>query len=423
MIVQIQTAVLGAVWQFLISLLYLFYEEGERRQARERKTMLFVQNLQMRAALYYRGKISKRPRHRSCWMKKRSDDWWTRIVKKHFTEDDWLENFRVTPDTFHFICERLRPYLQPKEKYVRTSATVEKKVAITLYKLASCAEYRIVANQFGIHKSSVHVYVYDVINAIYAEFGTEYLSMPNELEAEEVSQGFESMCGLPNVIGAIDGTHIPILPPKDGYRDFINRKGWPSYNVLAVVDNSYRFRYVTCKHPGCTHDAKVLKDSSLYNTAKEFIPNRTKTIDDKQIPLYLLGDPAYPLLPWLMKGYKGQRTPEEESFNVYLSQGRVVVENAFGRLKARFRCLTKRVDISYKFVPKVIGACMILNNIIECRKEKFVQSWLTAVAEAEIAFPQPRGQSTRDFDSLEAGIIRDTLKTYMTRYPLRSSRL
>jgi hypothetical protein len=40
-----------------------------------------------------------------------------------------------------------------------------------------------------------------------------------------------------NVIGAVDGTHIPILAPTTGYSDFINRKGWTSFNVLAVVDN------------------------------------------------------------------------------------------------------------------------------------------------------------------------------------------
>ena len=49
----------------------------------------------------------------------------------------------------------------------------------------------------------------------------------------------------------------------------------------------------------------------------------------------ILGDPAYPLLPWLMKGYVGSLAQEQESFNVYLSSSRMVVERAFGRLKSR----------------------------------------------------------------------------------------
>ncbi|KAJ8892958.1 hypothetical protein PR048_005539 [Dryococelus australis] len=146
--------------------------------------------------------------------------------------------------------------------------------------------------------------------------------MLNEIEAQEVAEGFEYVCGIPNIIGAIDGNHIPILPPAVGYRDFINRKGWlPLYNALAGVDHFYRFRYASCQHVGSVHVASVLKDSNLYKFANALIPKWSKTIEGNKVPPILLGDPAYPLLPWLLKGFKGNVTAEEESFNVYLSCG------------------------------------------------------------------------------------------------------
>jgi hypothetical protein len=60
------------------------------------------------------------------------------------------------------------------------------------------------------------------------------------------------------------------------------------------------------RNPSTTyHDTHVLWESSLYLKAGsgDLLPRRTEYIDNTEVPVFLIGDPAYPLLPWLMKAY------------------------------------------------------------------------------------------------------------------------
>ena len=57
----------------------------------------------------------------------------------------------------------------------------------------------------------------------------------------------------------------------------------------------------------------------------------------------------------------------------------MVIECAFGRLKARFGCLRRDMDISLKDLPAVIHSCFILHNFCELNNEQ-VSSYRVEVA-------------------------------------------
>ena len=59
-------------------------------------------------------------------------------------------------------------------------------------------------------------------------------------------------------------------------------------------------------------------------------------------------------------------TAAERHFNYCQSRARMVVENAFGRLKGRWHCLLKRMDYyDIEHTTIAVASCVVLHNICE----------------------------------------------------------
>ena len=143
--------------------------------------------------------------------------------------------------------------------------------------------------------------------------------------------------------------------------DYYNRKDWQSIILHGTVNHLGHFIDINVGWPGRVHDARVFSKCQ----AGKLLPHWTKRINGKDIPLLLLGDPAYPLLPWLMKAFinNGHLSAQQKHFNYRLSKARVIIEHTYGRLKERWRCLLKRLHIDLEFVPELVAACCVLHNI------------------------------------------------------------
>jgi hypothetical protein len=67
----------------------------------------------------------------------------------------------------------------------------------------------------------------------------------------------------------------------------------------------------------------------------------------------------------------------------------MVVENAFGRLKGRWRVLLKASDVGVQKIVDIVSTCCALHNICEDNKDVFRREWLEEGDEANVRFPQP----------------------------------
>ncbi|KAM7174193.1 uncharacterized protein RBU57_004347 [Macrochelys suwanniensis] len=247
------------------------------------------------------------------------------------------------------------PDLQCKDTRLRVALSVEKCVAISVWKPAIPDCYRSVANQFGVGKSTVGAVLLQVCRAINPILRWRTMALGN---VHEIVDGFAEI-GFPNCGRVINGAHIPILVPDHLASEYINRKGYFSVVLQALVNHRGRFTDISADWSRKVHDACIFRNSGLYRKlqAETFFPDHKITVGDVEMPIVIVGDPAYPLQPWLMKSYTGHLDSSKERFNNRLSRCCMVVKCAFGHLKARWRCLNGRLDLTEDNIPVVVAVC------------------------------------------------------------------
>ena len=101
---------------------------------------------------------------------------------------------------------------------------------------ATNIEYRTLASLFGLGRSTVGKIVLETCNIMTTKLLARYVHFPEGTRLPEIVDGFEVCWGFPQVAGAIDGTHVPVIKPQDNPSDYYNRKGFYSIIMQAVVD-------------------------------------------------------------------------------------------------------------------------------------------------------------------------------------------
>ncbi|KNE91869.1 hypothetical protein PSTG_14723 [Puccinia striiformis f. sp. tritici PST-78] len=260
----------------------------------------------------------------------------------------FLELFQMGREDFGWLCEQLREVLQQDPLRRGDPLSVEAQVAVGLYRLAHGTSYLTISHVFNIGKETADKACGRFVNAVLKELRLKTVAFPPMERTDQwdgIRASFEARQGIPNVVGAIDGTHVPIaIPPDDEWKAYINQKSWASLVFQCVVDGEGNFLNVSGGGPGSMHDTRVFRQSLLGQSLTPGV-NTPSMIPDGS---YLIGDAGYPGNVNVLIPYPSVVDPVNDWFNFIQSSTRIVVEQAFGRLKnhnSRWPDQTRRLNI------------------------------------------------------------------------------
>ncbi|XP_068742062.1 uncharacterized protein [Montipora capricornis] len=300
---------------------------------------------------------------RRAWVWPCPQNWFRYLIASPGLNFMWKEHFRVTRETFEYLCDLVRVKLQKQHTRFRIPISVEERVGLALWRLATGNSYRNCGLQFGFGKSTAKFICSEFEQAI-LELKEHFIKFPlTNQEIREKIEEFEELYGIPQIIGC----HNEINAPPENHGDYFNRKQHYSVNLQGIVDANLKFIHATVGYPGSIHDARVLRLSGLHDLAQneQILSGPIRNINGTEIGPLLAGDSAYPLMNWLLKPFadRGRLTPEQRKFNLKFSALQCVVERTFGMLKSCWRIMLKKIEQKTKTLKKTVIAACVLHNI------------------------------------------------------------
>ena len=262
----------------------------------------------------------------------------------------------MSVSTFEYLCTTLAPDLGRQDTRLRLAIPVQVKVAVSIARLATGNSMQCIVDLYKIGLSSSQLAVIQFIRAIKKNLLRKFINWPSASPMEKYAQEFQDLHQIPYVVGAVDGSHIPIVAPRLHAPDYYNRKGFYSILLQGVVSAKCLFWDFDIGWAGSLHDANLWSRTAIGQYCEA----------GKLSPYTLVGDAAYPCRPWMLayfKGHKDGLTREEYHWNFVQSSTRMCVERAFGMLKGRWRILSKRVDVNLKNMSDLVSTCLVLYNM------------------------------------------------------------
>src|SRR6266542_3621562 len=236
----------------------------------------------------------------------KSKDWYHNILPK-YDDNRFKIVMRMDSVNFQYLVSMLNTHPIFQNNSNNLQASVELQLAIFLRRIGSKETIFEICSRFGIAEGTVYLYCKRIMIAISSLKKTLIKWPTNEIK-QDTHEGFKNIGGMENVIGAIDGCHIILAnAPLKQPETYWNRKKKYSIQLQGIVD--YRGIFI---------DYEITSQIQI---------------------------------------------------NVINSLNRVVVENAFGKLKNRFIALkdvhTRKISIAITLTVCAI----ILHNFLELNND------------------------------------------------------
>ncbi|KAG9160807.1 hypothetical protein Leryth_008639 [Lithospermum erythrorhizon] len=315
-------------------------------------------------------------------------DWWDDFSRRlHGQSKDQVtfeSFFKISRKTFDYICSLVGKEMMVKSvknsDFSGTLLTSKDRVAIALRRLSSGESLSLIGEELGVHRSTVSKITWQFVEVM-EEKGLHHLRWPSTVESmEEIKINFEKIWGLPNCCGAIDATHIVFGSNLSDSSNHVwcDQEKNCSMLLQAIVDPELRFLDIVTGWPGSLTNSQLLRGSTFHNLAEEGnrLNGRKLDLSDKtELREYIIGDPGFPLLPWLLTPYQGRGLSDVQcNFNKRLKETHKVAQRALAKLKETWKIIHGTMWRPAKnHLPRVILVCCILHNILIDLQDK-VQS-------------------------------------------------
>ena len=140
-----------------INMHFIFLELSRLSQMNRRRLMMYRRMLSV---------ANFGLNNRRVWVWPRPQHWFQLLLTRRDMDPLWKLHFRVTRPFFEAICDLLRADLQRQHKRMREPVSVEKRVAVSLWRFATGNSFKTCGLQFGLGKSTVKTVCCEFENAL-----------------------------------------------------------------------------------------------------------------------------------------------------------------------------------------------------------------------------------------------------------------
>ncbi|XP_055916167.1 putative nuclease HARBI1 [Eupeodes corollae] len=182
------------------------------------------------------------------------------------SENDFVQQFRVNKECFKMILSSLD---LPQDRR-RTSVPPVLQLCATLNLLASGSYQTNVGTNvlLSMAQTTVSKFFRRTLSLLENKFCPQWIKFDCS-KFRDSKEYYYRKFKLPGIVGCVDGTHIPILRPKENEHIYFNRKGFHSLNAMVICNHLNEIIAINSSHGGAAHDSAVWNCSNEVEFLKQ----------------------------------------------------------------------------------------------------------------------------------------------------------